>query len=262
MTQNATIEVSRDGAVARLTFNRPAVLNALNAELLDAALDAARAIAESDARVLVLTGAGTRAFSAGVDLKAGQGFDREATKRFNDQARGLIHLLETMPQITIARVNGYCFTGGFEIALGCDFIIAADDAQFSDTHVKLGLTSPWGISQRLARLIGWMRAKELCVSARRVGAREALAIGLILDAVPAAELDARIDRLVAEISANNAGAVAAYKRQFRDAQNCFLDDGLKTVAAARISFADNSKPDAAITTVPVPGPGPGSSRSR
>jgi enoyl-CoA hydratase/carnithine racemase len=238
MSPHTAIEFSRDGGVARLTFNRPDQLNALSPALIDEALAVAESVAQSDARVLVVTGAG-KAFSAGVDLKAGQGFDREALRRFSDQARALARLFETMPQIVIARVRGYCFTGGLELALSCDFIVAAADAQFADTHVKLGLTSAWGMTERLSRRIGWMKAKEVCVTARRLGAQEALALGLVLDVLPADQLDARIDRLAADISANSADAVAAYKAQFRLAQNRFLDDGLDAVADAKVRVSDN-----------------------
>jgi enoyl-CoA hydratase/carnithine racemase len=145
----ACVRLSRDGAVARLTFTRPQSLNALSPQLIDEALRAVQEVAASDARVLVVAGEG-RSFSAGVDLKAAAApeFRGEAARRFSEQARELARLLETMPQATIARVTGHCFTGGLEIALGCDFIVASSDAVFCDTHARLGLRPGWGLSQR------------------------------------------------------------------------------------------------------------------
>jgi len=246
MTAYAAIRFERAEAVARITFNRPEQLNALDPILISEALSAVETVAESDARVLVVTGAG-KAFSAGVDLKAAQSFDRESLRQYSEQACAMIRLLETMPQITIARVDGYCFTGGLEIALGCDFIIASETSEFADTHAKLGLSSGWGMTQRLPRRIGWMKAKEISVTCRRVGAREALALGLILDAVPADQLDGRIDLLAQQVCANSGGAIAVYKAQYRMAQNVSLDEGLENVATKRVRVTDNRERQSAFT---------------
>ena len=246
MTQYTTIRLVQDGQIARLTFNRPEALNALSPTLIDEATAATEAVGGTDARVLVLAGEG-RAFSAGVDLKAAAGFDRDGARRFTEQARKLIDLLETIPQAVIARVDGFCFTGGLEVALACDFIIASEGSQFADTHAKLGMKSGWGMTQRLPRRVGWMRAKEMSYTARRISAHEAVRIGLILEAVPAAELDARIEAIAAEIIANSAGSVAAYKTLYRAAQNTGLDAGLEYDANVRIKIADNRERQTGFT---------------
>src|ERR1700679_3775400 len=126
------VRFSREGEVARLTFARPQSLNALSPQLIEEALKVAKAVAASDARVLIVAGEG-RSFSAGVDLKATAApeFRGDPARRVSEQGRELAHLLETMPPATIARVTGHCFTGGLEIALGCDLIVASDDAIFS-----------------------------------------------------------------------------------------------------------------------------------
>jgi enoyl-CoA hydratase len=232
--QDAPVRFSRDGAVARLTFARPNSLNALSPRLIEEALRLAEAVAASDARVLIIAGEG-RSFSAGVDLKATAAADfvGDAARRFSVQARQLARLLETMPQATIARVTGHCFTGGLEIALGCDFIVASVDTVFCDTHAKLGLRPGWGLSQRLPRRIGILRAKEMSFTARRIGAQEALAIGLVLDVVQLGSLDKRIAELAHAIAAMEPTSIAAYKALYRASETHTLDDGLDYEATAR-----------------------------
>jgi enoyl-CoA hydratase/carnithine racemase len=131
-----------------------------------------------------------------------------------------------MPQATIAKVNGFCFTGGVELMLACDIIIAADEAKFGDTHAKLGLRPTWGMTQRLPRRVGMMRAKELSFTARTFSGTEAAEMGLALVAVPLAQLDEYVDDLCRNISVNSKGSVAAYKDLYKAAENQGLDAGL------------------------------------
>jgi len=228
------VRVTRAGPIARLTLDRPQVLNALSPQLIDEALSAVREVAGSDARVLILNGAGA-SFSAGVDLKAASSPDytREVARNHTGNARALCELLDTMPQATIAQVHGNCFTGGLEVAIACDFILAADDAVFCDSHGKLGLRPGWGLSQRLPRRIGVMRAKEMSLTGRRVSGREAATLGLVLEALPPEALAARVTELAETIAANNPGSVAAYKALYRGAQALGLDEGLAFEAAYR-----------------------------
>lgn len=248
MSEYHFVTLTREGPAARIDLARPDQLNALDPALiadLRAALDA---VAASDARVLVL-GAQGRAFCAGVDLKfvSSPAYTPEASAKFIDDARAIVTLLETMPQATIARVQGYCFTGGLELALGCDLIVAASDASFSDTHAKLGLISRWGMSQRLPRRIGSQRAREMSFTSRRVPADEAAAIGLILKAVPVEALDSEVDALVAQIAANSAESIAAYKQLFRTAENAGLDAGIAEEAAIRLARTDRAERIAGFT---------------
>jgi enoyl-CoA hydratase len=233
--ETTQVRYARQGHVARLTFERPDQLNALSPTLIDEALHVTQEVAASDARVLIVSGAG-KSFSAGVDLKAAStpDFGRDAAKLFSDQARALVVLFETMPQATIAQVRGHCFTGGLELALGCDLIVAAEDALFCDTHGKLGLRPGWGLSQRLPRRIGSMRAREMSLTGRRVKADEAVRIGLILEHTPADALEARVTELAEQISASNPNAVIAYKALYRAAENLGLDEGLAFETAYRM----------------------------
>ncbi|GGZ17521.1 enoyl-CoA hydratase/isomerase family protein [Novosphingobium colocasiae] len=230
-----------NGAVFTLTINRADKLNALSPALVRDLLVMVRKVAASDARVLVLTGAG-RAFSAGVDLKSVSSpeYTAESSRAFAADARAVIDLLETMPQATIAKVNGYCFTGGLEIALGCDFIMASDNSVFCDTHAKIGMRPKWGLSQRLPRRIGLQRAKEMSFTARRISAAEAVEIGLILRAVPAEQLDAEVASLAASIVANSADSVTAYKDLYGQVERVGLDEGLCYEATVTLELHDHA----------------------
>ncbi|MDP6407301.1 MAG: enoyl-CoA hydratase/isomerase family protein [Alphaproteobacteria bacterium] len=238
-----TIEFSRRGRVATIALDRPDSLNAFVPELLEEIGQALETVAVDDGvSVLVLTGKG-RAFSAGVDLKALQARGLDLTKgdvgsALNDNARRVTDLLESMPQATIAKVNGHCFTGGVEIMLACDIIIIAEEAKVGDTHAVLGLRPTWGMTQRLPRRVGLMRARELSFTARTISGREAAEMGLALEAVPAAELDARVDELAGAIAANSPGSIAAYKDLYRQAANSGLEAGLDYERNADYVVAD------------------------
>jgi len=247
MTDDATgIRVGRegDGAVVTVTLDRPDALNALTPPMLEALGDALDALAaDSSVRVVVLTGAG-RAFSAGVDLKAlGQvSLDGGAVGDLLDvPARRVTGLLTSMPQIAIAKVNGFCFTGALELALACDLVVVAEEAKLADTHTKFGLRASWGMSQRLVRLVGVARARELSYTARTFTGTEAAAWGLAVRAVPLAELDDAVTDLAATIVANSPGALAAAKDLSRAALDTGLADGLAYESATAYVIDDTEE---------------------
>ena len=163
-----------------LTVNRPQALNALNAETL-AELDAAiAAVAENDeARALLVTGAGDRAFVAGADIAEMRAMTVDAAREFSRRGMQVMRALETLPVPAIALVNGYCLGGGCEIALACDWIIASEKAVFGQPEVNLGIPPGFGGTQRLPRRIGPARALEMLITARQVKAADALAMGLV-----------------------------------------------------------------------------------
>ena len=190
--------VSVDTHCATVAMNRPEALNALSGAMRRALVAALAGLdADDNVRVVILTGTG-RAFTAGLDIKelAASGVDVSA----NVDAENVVSAIERFSKPLIAAVNGLAITGGLEIILACDIILASDEASFADTHVKVGLTPGWGLSQRLSRLIGVHRAKELSLSARRVSAQEALDWGLVNHVVPAAELMPRAIALAASIA--------------------------------------------------------------
>jgi enoyl-CoA hydratase len=235
------ILMSQTGRVATITLNRPKALNAITAEmltLLGTTLDGAAA--DDSVGVIILTGAG-RAFSAGVDLKALAARPTalgDAGDVLNTPARAAIHRLTTIPKIVIAKINGFCFTGGLELALGCDLIVAADEAKLADTHAKWGLRPTWGMSQRLVRLIGPTRARELSYTARTFTGAEAAAWGLATQSAPLAQLDGVVAELAEAILANSAGSVAAYKDLYGHALDTTLDAGLAYEAGTTYQITD------------------------
>ncbi|MDF1721057.1 MAG: enoyl-CoA hydratase-related protein [Minwuia sp.] len=237
--------------VATVTLNRPDALNALTIDLLTEAGDALGDLsARDDVSVVILTGAG-RAFSAGVDLKALQAAGQDVSAgdvgdALNSAARRVQQLLSGMPQATIAKVNGFCFTGGLEIMLACDIIIAADEARFGDTHAMIGLRPTWGMTQRLARRVGMMRAKELSFTARTISGTEAASYGMVLESLPRADLDAHVASLAASIATNSSGSIAAYKDLYGRSENAGLDDGLIYEAETKYSISDVEERMAAI----------------
>ena len=224
-----SITVQRDGRIATLTFNRPEQLNALSPELLAEAVAELENIAQGDDIGVVILAANGRAFCAGADLKVftRPDFTREQAAEYTRNADRFATLLETMPQATIAKVQGICFTGGLEVALGCDLLICADEARFADTHAKLGFVPMWGLSQRLPRRVGMQQAREMSFTGREFSGAEAVAIGLALRSVPLADLERNVRQLADAILKSNARSVATYKKLYWQAQNSFLRDGIQ-----------------------------------
>lgn len=232
-----------DGAVATVTLNRPEALNALTPTMLAELNETFDGLRANDAvRLVVLTGAG-RAFSAGVDLKAlgARALDHGAVGEVLDvPGRRLLATMETMPKLVLGKVNGFCFTGALELLLACDLIVCAREARFGDTHTRWGIRPSWGMSQRLPRRVGMLRARELSYTARTFTGTEAAAMGLANEAVPGSELDARVGALCESILANSHGAVAAYKDLYRSTEGLSLDQGLAYEADTTYDIDDTN----------------------
>jgi enoyl-CoA hydratase len=179
-----TITLDITDGVSTLTFNRPEVLNALNPEMISEFHAAVREVERSEvARVLILTGAG-RAFVAGADIKVLEGLDCLGAKRFAEVGQRALFALEAMDIPVIACVNGFALGGGCEIAMACDFIYASKEARLGQPEINLGLIPGFGGTQRLARLVGRARAKELCMTGRVINAQEAFEMGLVTRVFP------------------------------------------------------------------------------
>ena len=217
--------VSRHDAdgVTTLTLDRPDKLNALNPAVFIELRSHLDAIADDPTvRCVVLTGAG-RAFCAGHDLDAISSHERAPSKHFEPET---VDALERLPQPTIARIHGHCYTGGLELALACDLLIADESARLGDTHGQWGLVPIWGMSVRLPERVGRSTAKELMFTSRRIGGVEAARIGLVDRCVPDDELDATVAALAAEIAANSAGTNRIVKRLLADAGERTRDEAL------------------------------------
>jgi enoyl-CoA hydratase len=174
------IEVAREDAVAVVTIDRPEAMNALDVATLTELRDHLRELAEDDsARVVILTGAGEKAFVAGADIKYMSGLDVGQAKEWGALGHEAGRLLETMPKPTLAAINGFALGGGCELALACDIRYAASGAKLGQPEVNLGIIPGWGGTQRLARVCGLGVAKELIFTGRIVDADEALRVGLV-----------------------------------------------------------------------------------
>ena len=194
--------------VATLTLNRPEKLNALTPGMFDELeRHMAEAEANSDIRCLVLTGAG-RSFCAGHDLESLADTDNPDHLR---HAAETIDRLENLPFPTVAKIRGHCMTGGLELALACDLLVAAQSAQFADTHGKWGLAPVWGMSVRLSERIGRAKAKELSFTSRRIDGRTADALGLVNHCASEDRLDDAVEELLVAIIGNSAGTNRIYK---------------------------------------------------
>lgn len=211
------ILVERDGPVALVTLNRPEAMNALSRALRSEIVRVFTELKDDpDIRAVVLTGAG-RAFTAGVDLKeAGQtgfalGAD-EDSKSINIEAA-----LRAYPWPIIGAINGFAITGGFELALMCDVLLASENAKFADTHVRVGIVPGWGLSQKLSRLIGISRAKELSFSGNYIDAETAERWGLVNRVYKAEDLLPAAMKLAGDMCSTIPDMVLKYK--------ALIDDG-------------------------------------
>jgi enoyl-CoA hydratase len=206
-----SVDVTLDGAVAVVTVNRPEAMNALDVATLTELRDRLLELRDDQAvRVVVLTGAGERAFIAGADIKAMSEMDVEHAKAWGGLGHEVAQLLETMPQPTIAAIDGFALGGGCELALACDLRYASPRSKLGQPEINLGIIPGWGGTQRLARVCGLGFAKELILTGRLVAAEEAQARGLV-DAIHDPALDAALEtaRLLASKSPV---ALAAAKR--------------------------------------------------
>ena len=213
MDEASPLLVTVEEGLATLTLNRPAALNALSRQLARALDDALRELAaRPDLRVVVLRGAGERAFCAGADLKERVPMSPAEKGAHTAEIAAAAEALAALPVPAIAAVRGYALAGGMELAVACDIRLAADDAVFGLTEVVIGVFPGAGGPVRLPRLVGSVKARELIFSGRRLAAAEALQCGLVERVVPVAEFDAAVAELAGQIRDAAPLAVRAAKR--------------------------------------------------
>ncbi len=219
--------------MAIVTLSRPEALNAISGRVADDLRDAFLAVAaDREAWVMVLAAAGEKAFCVGADLKERSAFSKDDWQRNRHHIVDMFAALRAVPQPTIAAVFGFALGGGFELALSCDLIVAADDARLGLTEVRVGLVPGGGGTQMLARIAGPARAKDLIFTGRQVDAAEALAMGIVARVVPRAELEAATIALAEQIAGNAPIAVREAKRA--------VDRGLEVPVEQGIAVEDVS----------------------
>lgn len=221
MAAAESVTCTLENGLCRLTLNKPDKLNALSLasfEEINAHLDS---LDFSEVGCLLLSGEG-RSFCAGHDLEGlASGEEGGAAERIEN---GVVERLATLPFPVVAKVRGHCYTGGLELVLAADIIVAAEDARFADTHAKFDLVPIWGLTQRLPRRVGMAKAKEMMFSARTYSGLDAVQMGLANVAVPEAELDREVESLCADI-------LATSRRSNREVKKLLTDTDGMTLAA-------------------------------
>ena len=207
----ANILIERDGTVATLTVNRPKSLNALNSQTLRDLTQAVRDLGDS-VRAIILTGAGEKAFVAGADIAEMKPMTPWSAREFSELGHVVTALLEDLPCATIAAVNGYALGGGLELAVACDMIYASENARFGLPEVTLGVTPGFGGTQRLVRLVGKLRAKEMIFTGEMIDAKRAFEIGLVNGVHPREQLLAHCKGVAQKISARGPLAISRAKQ--------------------------------------------------
>lgn len=241
-TQAPLLAEVDDKGVATLTLNRPEALNALNGALRRDLIAALRDCdGRADVRAVVLTGRG-RAFCAGLDVRELGAAGADVTATVGDTDIGGV--LAGLGVPVIAAVNGLAVTGGFEIVLACDMVLAAESAWFRDSHAEIGLLPGWGLSQRLPRIIGPGRAKEISLTARRVPAAEAAQLGFVNRVVP--------DATLATEALAMAQAIAQWDRAHTRRIKALYDGGYALPFAEALAYEDAQAraANAAVTIAP------------
>ncbi|MGI0079340.1 MAG: enoyl-CoA hydratase/isomerase family protein [Nitrososphaerales archaeon] len=211
---------------AKITINRPEVMNALNIELRKEIIEALSGVEKDEqVRAVVLTGAGEKAFSAGADIKMFQTMTPFIAKEYLKTSKGASSKIENFPKPVIAAVNGYAIGGGLELAMSCDIIIASDNAKFGQGEINVGAIPGVGGTQRLPRLVGLKKAKEMIFTGELVDAKTALEMGLVNHVVPKSELMKSVEELVSKI-ATKSPLIITLAKEALNRSAAGLKDGL------------------------------------
>eukprot|EP00899_Mesostigma_viride_P018712 jgi/Mesvir1/26842/Mv20595-RA.1 len=230
--------------IAIVTLNRPSAMNSLTVPMLRKLASIFNSLrGDNTVRVAILTGAG-RGFCAGIDLSAAQTVFQGDDVANSNQENDPVVQMEACPFPIIGAINGHAVTGGFEIALACDILVASTTAKFADTHCKFGLMPAWGLSQKLPRLIGANRAREVSFTAQPIDAEIAERWGLVSRVVAPDQLMPLAMRLAEQIVGNHGGLVRGYKSVLQDGLAGTLESGRRLeVARAKAYYKQMSPGD-------------------
>ncbi len=229
--QNVHFEI--EDHIGYITINRPDVLNCFNYDTLNELEEVIQEIHTSkEVRVVIITGAGEKAFSAGADLKERKTLNEQQVRRNVKKIGDVFSQIANLPQPTIAAINGYAFGGGFELALACDFRLAAAHAQLGLTETSMAIIPGAGGTQRLPRLIGQAKAMEMILTARRLTAEKAQEYGILNEVVAGERLRQSCVSLAEEMMKNGPVALQQAKFAINYGMNADLDTGLKIESKA------------------------------
>ncbi len=222
----AFVQLETKDHVAVLKISRPEALNALNTEVMEQLDKALDELDLDNLRCLIVTGEGPKSFVAGADIGEMSNLSKREGEAFGKRGNDVFRKLETLPIPTIAAVNGFALGGGCELAMSCDIRLASEKALFGQPETSLGITPGFGGTQRMARLIGPGKAKELIYTARNFKAPEALEIGLVQAVYPAEELMAEAEKMAQRIAGNAPIAVRASKKAIDDGIHLSMDEAI------------------------------------
>lgn len=222
-----TILYKKEQGIGYVTINREQALNCFNFETLKELQGVTDSISlDPDVHVVIFTGAGEKAFSAGADLKERKSLTETEVRRNVKAIRDVFNSIANLPQPTIAAVNGYAFGGGFELMIACDFSIASNDVQMGLTETSWAIIPGAGGTQRLPRLVGEMKAKELIFTARKFTSNEGVDLGIVLKVVEKEDLMSSCEQLAFEIMNNGPVAIRQAKYAISNGMNTDLQTGL------------------------------------
>jgi len=222
-----TLDLQIGEGIATITLNRPKALNALNQAMVEELGRAVEQVRDDPAvRVVVITGAGDKAFAAGADLTEFKGMSAIDGWMLTQRLQRLYLEIERLPKPVIAAVNGFALGGGCELMMACDIAYASDRARIGQPEINLGIIPGAGGTQRLARLIGKQRAKELVLTGEMIGAQDAWNLGLLNRVVPSDQLLPEVRKLAEKLASKGAVALKAAKEAIEEGYDAGLDAGL------------------------------------
>jgi enoyl-CoA hydratase len=221
------IVYEKSEGIATITLNRPEALNAFSKEVVSEVLQALEDIrSDESVRVVILTGAGEKAFSAGADIKAMIGMNASKARELSLMGEKLCLALENLEKPVIAALNGYALGGGLEVAMSCDLRIASENSRVGQTEINIGLIPGWGGTQRLTRLVGRTKAKEMVFTGKMIDARTAEQLGIVNMVVPADKFREAVRQFALELALKAPVAIKVAKALIDKGAEIGLDSAL------------------------------------
>lgn len=221
------LQVEKDGELVIITINRPEKLNVMNLEVMNEFISVLDNLENDSSKVVIITGAGQKAFSAGADIEYMSKIGSVEAEKYAIKGHEVLNKIERLEKPVIAAVNGYALGGGCELALACDIRFASINAQLGQPEVTIGICPGWGGTQRLLRIVGPSRAKDLIFSGRKISADEAFAMGLVNRVFPVESLLEESKSYAKNIAKNSIYAVGISKMLVNSGMDSNLDTGLK-----------------------------------
>jgi len=221
------LRVEKDDQIVLITINRPEKLNSMNIQVMDEFISILDDLEKDQSKVIIITGSGHKAFCAGADIEYMSKIGPAEAEKYALRGHEVLNKIESIEKPVIAAINGYALGGGCELALACDLRFASSNAQLGQPEVAIGICPGWGGTQRLLRIIGPARAKDLIFTGRKISAEEALSMGLINKIVPAEKLLAEAEVYAKNISKNSSFAIGKAKMLVNRGNDTNLDTGLK-----------------------------------